>query len=68
MLYTLERSVVNPNEPTLAQMTDKAIKILKQGSKGYFLLVEGMESFYFGCWQLQWVMTFNPQYKSCGFQ
>jgi len=43
MLYTLERSPV-PNEPTLAQMTEKAIKILSRGSNGYFLLVEGNET------------------------
>jgi hypothetical protein len=28
-------------EPTLADMTEKAIKILRRGKNGYFLLVEG---------------------------
>lgn len=28
-------------EPTLAEMTEKAIKILSKNSEGYFLLVEG---------------------------
>ncbi|XP_012270296.1 membrane-bound alkaline phosphatase isoform X2 [Orussus abietinus] len=30
-----------PSDPTLAEMTEAAIKILQQDSKGYFLFVEG---------------------------
>ena len=30
-----------PGEPSLAEMTEKAIKILRKNNKGYFLLVEG---------------------------
>jgi len=29
------------DEPTLADMTEKAIQILRRGNDGYFLLVEG---------------------------
>jgi len=29
------------DEPTLADMTEKAIRILRRGNNGYFLLVEG---------------------------
>jgi alkaline phosphatase len=30
-------------EPSLAEMTEKAIKMLSQNEKGYFLLVEGYQ-------------------------
>ncbi len=39
MQYDLDR---DPNiEPSLAEMTAKAIKVLSNGSKGFFLMVEG---------------------------
>ncbi|KAK6965079.1 alkaline phosphatase [Biomphalaria glabrata] len=39
MSYELDR---NPaKEPSLAEMTEKAIKILEKNSKGYFLFIEG---------------------------
>ncbi|KAK3603506.1 hypothetical protein CHS0354_030359 [Potamilus streckersoni] len=38
MAYEIDR---NDNEPSLAEMTDKAIRILRKNPKGYFLLVEG---------------------------
>lgn len=42
MKFALERSQhQDPDEPTLAEMTEKAIRILRRESKGYFLLVEG---------------------------
>lgn len=37
--YNLERD--EETEPTLAEMTEAAIKILKEGNNGYFLFVEG---------------------------
>ncbi|XP_076365007.1 alkaline phosphatase-like [Tachypleus tridentatus] len=40
MQYEFER-VVNNNEPSIADMTKKAIEILSKNPKGYFLLVEG---------------------------
>lgn len=37
--YNLERDV--ETEPTLSEMTEAAIKVLKEGSDGFFLFVEG---------------------------
>ncbi|KAH9495082.1 hypothetical protein Btru_018116, partial [Bulinus truncatus] len=39
MSYELDRDAAK--EPSLAEMTEKAIKILQKNSKGYFLFVEG---------------------------
>jgi alkaline phosphatase len=41
MRYDADRSLDKGGEPTLAEMTAKAIEILKQNKKGFFLLVEG---------------------------
>jgi alkaline phosphatase len=42
MTYALNRSLEkNLTEPTLAQMTDKAIEILSRNPQGFFLVVEG---------------------------
>lgn len=41
MLYELERRGISDSEPSLAEMTGKAISILSQNSKGFFLMVEG---------------------------
>merc|ERR1711860_61670 len=44
MQYDYERKDPNhekAGEPSLAEMTDKAIKILSKNPKGFFLLVEG---------------------------
>ena len=41
MQYEVDRIEGKPNEPSIAEMTEKAIKILKKNPKGYFLLVEG---------------------------
>ncbi len=41
MQYEADRSTDPGGEPSLAQMTRKAIEILRRNSKGYFLLVEG---------------------------
>lgn len=44
MQYELERNDPNhekAGEPSLAEMTEKAIKILNKNPKGFFLLVEG---------------------------
>jgi len=40
MKYQLDRQK-DDSEPTLADMTEKAIEILSRGNNGYFLLVEG---------------------------
>jgi alkaline phosphatase len=45
MQYELERKDPNhevAGEPSLAEMTEKAIKILSKNPKGFFLLVEGI--------------------------
>lgn len=39
--YELDRVKQSIDEPSLAQMTEKAIDILSRNDKGYFLLVEG---------------------------
>jgi alkaline phosphatase len=39
--YELDRVNGNIDEPSLADMTEKAIRILSKNSKGYFLMVEG---------------------------
>ncbi len=39
MAYDLDR--IPANEPSLAEMTSKAIDIVKNGKKGFFLMVEG---------------------------
>ncbi|XP_060084027.1 alkaline phosphatase, tissue-nonspecific isozyme-like [Ylistrum balloti] len=41
MQYELDRSADLAGEPSLAEMTTKAINILKKDKKGFFLLVEG---------------------------
>ncbi len=41
MLYDMERSSSPGNEPSLSNMTEKAISILSKNSKGFFLMVEG---------------------------
>lgn len=39
--YELDRVKNSVDEPSLADMTEKAIRILSKNSKGYFLMVEG---------------------------
>lgn len=39
--YELDRVKLAKDEPSLADMTEKAIRILQKNSKGYFLMVEG---------------------------
>jgi len=47
MKYRLDRQNGDvDDEPTLANMTEKAIQILRRGDNGYFLLVEGLFSFH----------------------
>ncbi|XP_052791686.1 alkaline phosphatase-like [Mya arenaria] len=41
MQYELERNKNDTGEPSLAEMTRKALQVLQKGSDGYFLLVEG---------------------------
>jgi alkaline phosphatase len=41
MTYELERASAAPTEPSLSEMTAKAIEILKRSPKGFFLMVEG---------------------------
>lgn len=41
MQYDLERDTGPNGEPSLAEMTDKAIRILSHNTRGYFLMVEG---------------------------
>lgn len=41
MLYELQRSGSSEGDPSLAEMTRKAIEILSRNPKGFFLMVEG---------------------------
>ena len=41
MQYEVDRANDWAGEPSIEEMTEKAIKILKKNPKGYFLLVEG---------------------------
>lgn len=41
MAYEFDRKVMRPSEPTLAEMTRKAIEILAKDKDGFFLFVEG---------------------------
>ena len=42
MHYELDRHNDKAGEPSIAEMVEKAIKILQKNPKGYFLLVEGI--------------------------
>ena len=41
MRYEVDRNEDTAGEPSIEEMTEKAINILKKNPKGYFLLVEG---------------------------
>ena len=41
LAYEFDRETTNPSEPTLAEMTDKAIDTLNKDKDGFFLFVEG---------------------------
>lgn len=41
LAYNIDRPITRASEPTLAEMTSKAIQTLKQNDKGFFLFVEG---------------------------
>ena len=41
MQYEVERAADKAGEPSIAEMTEKAIQILQKNPKGFFLLVEG---------------------------
>ncbi|MGM7721352.1 alkaline phosphatase [Metabacillus sp. Hm71] len=41
LAYDIDREATNPEQPTLAQMTDKAINTLSKDKDGFFLFVEG---------------------------
>ncbi|MHC1746562.1 MAG: alkaline phosphatase [Negativicutes bacterium] len=41
MAYEMDRRVLAPQQPSLAEMTQKAIDLLSQNQKGFFLFIEG---------------------------
>ena len=41
LAYDIDREYLAPEEPTLAEMTAKAIELLSQNDDGFFLIVEG---------------------------
>lgn len=42
MQYELDRDKTPNGEPSLAEMTDKAIRVLQHNDRGFFLMVEGI--------------------------
>ena len=42
MQYEVERAADKAGEPSIEEMTKKAIEILQRNPKGFFLLVEGL--------------------------
>ena len=42
MKYEVDRGSDEAGEPSIEEMTEKAIKILQKNPMGYFLLVEGL--------------------------
>ena len=61
MQYEVERDQSSDGEPSLTEMTEKAIKILKKNSKGFFLMVEGLLIYSF-------IPTINRFFHSAIFQ
>jgi alkaline phosphatase len=47
MEFETDRKQKDQIEPSLAEMTVAAIKVLKKNSRGFFLFVEGTELYYF---------------------
>ncbi|MDZ5610256.1 alkaline phosphatase [Bacillus pseudomycoides] len=41
LAFDMDREATNPEQPTLSQMTDKAIQTLSKDKDGFFLFVEG---------------------------
>ena len=46
MEYAFNRKDKSSKEPSLIEMTEFAIKMLRKNKKGYFLLVEGKLNYY----------------------
>ena len=42
MQYEVDRASDTAGEPSITEMTEKAINILKKNPRGYFLMVEGI--------------------------
>lgn len=54
-------------EPSIAEMTEKAINILKKNPKGYFLLVEGnFGTFQIEIWKMVWIFLFSFLFSISG--
>ena len=65
MKYEVNRLNDTAGEPSIEEMTEKAIKILQKNPKGFFLLVEGL-SFqlkvaHYSFIRVQEVLTVNVQ-------
>lgn len=43
MQYEVDRDTSSNGEPSITEMVEKAIRILKKNSNGFFLLVEGLQ-------------------------
>ena len=58
MRYESDRVNDEAGEPSLAEMTEKAIKILQKDEDGFFLAIEGQCSVCIGvCWSMYgWVL------------
>ncbi|QGU96366.1 SH3 domain-containing protein [Clostridium bovifaecis] len=58
MSADLDRERLTPNQPTLEEMTNKALKVLSKDKDGFFLLVEGS--------QVDWAAHANDPSKLAG--
>ena len=43
MVHDIDRQYLAPDEPSIAEMTEKAIELLSKNPKGFFLMVEGSQ-------------------------
>src|SRR5688572_7243500 len=69
MDYEADRIKVNPiQQPSLAEMTEKAIRLLSRSPNGYFLFVEGslLLCFQFGLFYIFSVVSKDSWYASGG--
>ncbi|EJS68668.1 alkaline phosphatase [Bacillus cereus] len=41
LVFDMDREIINPEQPTLSQMTEKAIHTLSKDKDGFFLFIEG---------------------------
>ncbi len=69
----MDRATYNPDEPSIKEMTEKAIELLSQNPNGFFLMVEGSQVDWAGhnndpIWMITDFLAFDDAVKSaCDF-